>query len=111
MNKSQKILLSIPSIIGLLFMFVYIFPTKFSWLLHGMNSYYIWVGSINTAIFTTVIILIRRLWTFKKVDKSTRWIWTLNMMFFHALAILVYVWKVDKQMITKNQKLSQRTMR
>lgn len=111
MKKSQKILLSIPSVIGLIFMFVYIFPTKFSWLLPDMESYYIWVISINVTVITTAVILIRHLWRFEKIEKSTKWIWTFNMIFFHALAILIYVWKVDSQMVIKNKRLSNSKMR
>jgi len=108
MKKSQKILLSIPSIIGLLFMLVFIFPTKFGWLLPDMKNYYIWVTSINVTVIATAIVLIKRIWTLKKTERSTKCIWTFNMVFFHALAILIYVWKFDRQMVRKNKNLSQR---
>lgn len=111
MNISHKILLSIPSIIGLLFMLVFIFPTKFGWLLPNMKSYYIWVISINITVITAAVVLIKRIWTLKKIEKSTKWIWTFNMMFFHALAILIYVWKIDSQIVIKNKRLSQSKMR
>lgn len=103
MERTHKILLSIPSILGILYMLTFIYPTKFVWLIPDMTAYYALTISINVAVLTTLIILIRRLWNFKSVDRSKKSNWTWLMIIFNSLTILIYIWKIDDQLTTENK--------
>ncbi len=102
MKKGQKILLSIPPVIGLLYMLTFIFPTKFNWLIPDMLTYYILTISISLSIQFIIAILIWKIWNYKNVEKSEKWNWTLLLLFFNSITILIYVWKIDDQNINEN---------
>lgn len=103
MEKTTKIFLSIPPIIGILYMLTYMYPTEFNWLIPDMTVYYGLTTIINLSILTTVIILIRRLWNFKNTDSSKKSTWTWLMILFNAVTALIYIWKIDDQMTRENK--------
>lgn len=84
-------------------MLTFIYPTMFVWLIPDMTTYYIWTISINVMILTTMTILIRRLWSFKNVDKSKKTKWTWLMILFNSVTTLIYIWKIDDKLTIESR--------
>ena len=93
MTKANKILLSIPSILGLSYILTFWFPTEFHWLVPSMKAYYFQIGILQTLIILQLVILIRKLWSFKNLDKSKKKNWTWLLILYNLLTCLFFIWK------------------
>lgn len=97
MSLSIKIILSIPSVLGILYLVTFWFPTKFGWLFPTMNAYNVQMIVLNILIILQLIILIRKLYSFKSIEKSTKTNWTLLLIFFGQITTWIFIWwKVDE---------------
>lgn len=92
MRLTQKILLSLPSVLSMLYTITIWFPTKFEWLYPTMNAYYIINGVIYSLVIIQIIVLIRKLRSFKNVEKSVKTNWTISLIVFHFIAALIFIW-------------------
>jgi heme/copper-type cytochrome/quinol oxidase subunit 4 len=104
MRKSTKILLSIPSFLVLSYMVTLWFPTKFLWLAPTMNEYYIQIFIIQGLTIIQLIFLIKKLWSFKNLEKSKKSEWTWILILFSSISSLIFIWnKVDEfEVLNKN---------
>lgn len=109
MKRTTKILLTIPSILGLSYMVTFMFPVEFHWLVPTMKAYYIQIGIFQGLTIIQLIILIRKLWSFKKLEKSIKSDWTWILILFNSIASLIFIWKrvdkfeeLDNQTVSKN---------
>jgi len=93
MTKANKILLTIPSILGLSYMLTIWFPTEFHWLVPSMKAYYIQVGTLQALTILQLVILIRKLWSFKNLEKSKKSDWTWLLILFNSITSLIFIWK------------------
>jgi len=93
MSIISKILLTIPSILALSYMVTYAFPVEFHWLTPTMEVYYIQVGILQGLTLLQLIILIRKLWSFKHVEKSKKSEWTWLLIIFNSISSLIFIWK------------------
>jgi formate-dependent nitrite reductase membrane component NrfD len=93
MKRTTKILLTIPSILGLSYMLTFIYPVEFHWLVPSMQAYYIQIGIINGLTIIQLIILIKKLWSFKYIEKSRKSDWTWILIIFNQVASLIFIWK------------------
>ena len=97
MNKTPKILLSIPSIIVLCYLPIFWFPEKFSWLIPSMKAYYIQVGILQVLAIVQWGILVRKLWCFNHLPKSKKYDWTWILFFFNPISSIIFLWiKMDE---------------
>jgi hypothetical protein len=97
MKKIQKILLSVPAIISLLYIVTYMFPTDFVWLIPNMDIYYLQVFIIQGLTIVQLVILLRRLWHYKTLDRSKKNEWTWLLILFPSITSLIYIWKKDQE--------------
>lgn len=102
MSFSQKLLLSIPSVLGILYLITLWFPTKFGWLYPTMTLYNIQMIVLSVLVILQLIILIRKLWSFKNIEKSTKTNWTLLLIFFAQISAWVFIWKKIDEFEGKN---------
>ena len=93
MTQANKILLTIPSILGLSYMLTFWFPTEFHWLVPSMKVYYIQVGTLQALTILQLVILIRKLWSFKNLEKSKKMDWTWLLIIFNLITSLIFIWK------------------
>jgi hypothetical protein len=105
MKIAYKILLSIPSLLGLVLWLSHLTPEKFTWLLPDFATYQTWTTSINALVLLTMVILIRRLWKFETIDKSKKTQWTALIILLNFVSTLFYIWKADDQMVRENEGL------
>lgn len=93
MNKTTKILLTIPPLLGLCYMLTLWFPVKFHWLTPSMKAYYIQIAILQSLTIIQLIVLIRKLWSFKNLEKSKKSFWTWILILFNSIASLIFIWK------------------
>ena len=104
MKKSTKILLSLPSVIGILYMFIFIYPTRFEWLIPDLMTYNTAVITINVLILISMLVLLRRIWKFENITTTKKSNWTWWIILFNVVAMHIYIWKMDDQFSEGNRK-------
>ncbi|MDX1446968.1 hypothetical protein [Lishizhenia sp.] len=110
MKKANKILLTIPSILGLSYMPTVWIPKEFHWLVPSMKAYYIQVGTLQALTILQLVILIRKLWSFKNLEKSKKSDWTWLLILFNSITSLIFIWKrVDEFEELNNKKEPNKT--
>ncbi len=111
MNKKKKISLTIPSILGLSYMLTFSFPTEFRWLVPSMKIYYIQIGTLQGLTILQLVILIRKLWSFKNLERSKKSNWTWILILFNPISILIFIWKkVDHFEELNNDKMVENSL-
>lgn len=93
MTKATKVVLTIPSVLSLSYLLTFWFPTKFLWLVPSMDAYYIQVGTLQVLTILQLGILMRKLWSYKNVEKSKKTHWTWLLILFNSIAALIFIWK------------------
>jgi len=69
------------------------FPQDFNWLVPSMKIYYIQIGILQSLTITQLFILIKKLWSFKNLDKQTRSNWAGLLIIFNSISSLIFIWK------------------
>ena len=93
MNKLLKIILSFPSII-VLFIIPYNFFAEPSEGIYNMVFNALIV--IQVLYLAALIYILYKLWSDSSKSKSTKWTWTLLMIFcMQPIATLVYLWAIE----------------
>ena len=92
MKRGEKIVLTIPSVLSLAFMFVFIFPSELKWFTPSMNVFYAEVAVVQLVTLTQVIFLLHQLWSFKKIERKIKVAWTWFLFLFTAISALVLIW-------------------
>jgi len=99
MSRAQKILLSIPSFLGLFFLIALFIPPLGYAVYPSFDIYKVINKTFQLLVLIQLIILIRRLWRFKNLEKSAKWNWTALLIFFNAITGFIYIWKKDSQFV------------
>ncbi len=86
--------------------FTFWFPEKFVWLIPSMDAYHAQIISLKVLTIIQLIVLIRKLWSFKSIPKSDKQFWTGMMIVFSSIASLVFIWKKVDQFENQNNKAS-----
>ena len=69
------------------------FPTELHWLTPSMKAYYIQVGTLQALIILQLVILIKKLWSFKNLEKTRKTEWTWLLILFSSISALIFLWK------------------
>ncbi len=69
------------------------FPLKFNSFVPSIETYHLQLGTIQIMIFVQLVILIKKLWSFKNLEKSRKWDWTWILIAFNLVTSLVFIWK------------------
>ena len=103
MNRTTKILLTLPSIIAIGYILTSMF-TGLNWLAPTMKAYYIQIGILDTLLIMQLIVLTKKIWSFKNLGKSAKIEWTIYLIIFNIIATLIVIWsKLDEfENINKN---------
>jgi len=93
MNNITKTLLTIPPILTIGYYITFIFPMEFAWLFPTMKSYnsqmiILWIMNLFQIIY-----LLKKLWSFKNIDKSIKNDWTWLLIFFAVICSPIFIWK------------------
>lgn len=74
-------------------MLVFWFPEETHWLVPTMNVYYTQIFSISILTIFQLIYLIRKLWSYKNLKKSTKTNWTWLLIIYASITSLIFIWK------------------
>lgn len=97
MCRSSKILLSIPSVIVLFYTITFFFPVEFQWVFTSMESYYIQTVTSKILTIIQVIFLVRKVWSYRNIEKQKKKEWTWILILFNSISCLVFLWyKIDE---------------
>lgn len=97
MSTSQKLLLSLPVVLLLLYQATFIAPSYFLRLIPSMKIHYILNGSIGVLYLSTLFFLLRRMWSYTTIDRKLKVDWTWNLILFGWITTFIYIWKKDKE--------------
>jgi|TARA_R110000851_G_scaffold316446_1_gene479524 hypothetical protein len=105
LNRITKIALSIPSIIGSIFLISLFLPDLKKW-----TERYLEIEIqgiiIITLVAIQVTILIFRIWSFKNIEKNKKGENTYYLIGLNFISALSYIWKTDDYFIKLNKKNS-----
>jgi len=97
MKKTHKILVSIPLVVFLVYVLIFPFNSISRWLYPTMNAYYIQVGILQVSNLVIMVVLLRKLWSFKHIERSKKTEWTWLLILFPPVSSVIFVWKsVDR---------------
>lgn len=102
MSFGKKSILTIPSIIGIIFMLTFFNVDFFKWLNNNIINYVYQGVIVNGIILFQIIYLIFRLWSYRNIDKETKTKWTWILFLFSFISSLFYIWKKDNEFYKKN---------
>ncbi|MDP2684498.1 MAG: hypothetical protein Q8P20_05600 [bacterium] len=104
MSTKIKILLSAPTILGLFYMLTFWFPSEFIWVFPSMKSYHIQMLTFQALTIIQIVVLLRRLWSFKSLAMNKKKKWTWIIIIFNVISSQIYIWRKDKEFeeINKN---------
>jgi len=105
MKSPTKILLSIPSIIGLAYMWTFIDPKSIAWISNNIVSFEYQSPTITSLILIQLGYLIYRLWSYKNIGGEKKLEWTFLFIVFNVITCLIYIWQKDGQFELMNQKI------
>ena len=103
MNIFTKLILSIPSVIGIIYMFSYWSMGFFRWITNNIVSYEYQIPIVNGLILLQIGYLIFQLWGYKRVAKSIKTNWTILLVIFNPLSSLIYIWKKNEKFRIKEE--------
>lgn len=104
MNKTTKILLSIPSIFGFILLLSVLITDLENWI----NQYILNAEDLGYLTFGLLIIqfviLTFRIWSFRNVGRNKKGEETFYLFSLNLIAAMHYIWKTDKKLIDLNKK-------
>jgi hypothetical protein len=103
MSKLTKILLTIPSLIWLVYIITFWNNDLFIWVTNNIVSFEYQPLIVGILIYSVLIYLIYRIWSYKNIDKDHKWQWTFFLFIFNVITVPLYVWKKDDELIKKNK--------
>jgi hypothetical protein len=57
-----------------------------------MKDYYILAGTLHVLNIIVMVLLIRKVWSYKKIEKSKKYEWTWIFILFNAIGSLIFIW-------------------
>ena len=69
------------------------YPTELHWLTPSMKAYYIQIGTLQALTILQLVILIKKLWSFKNLEKTKKTEWTWLLILFSSISALIFLWK------------------
>ncbi|AKA33839.1 hypothetical protein [Flagellimonas lutaonensis] len=103
MSVLAKIILSIPSLIGIIYMLSFWSIDFFKWISNKIVSYEYQTPIINGLVLLQIGYLIYRLWTYKNLPKSKKTNWTVLLVIFNVVSSLIFIWKKDREFGIENK--------
>ena len=108
LNRITKIVLSIPSIIGFIFLISLFVPELKNWIEKYLEREIQGI-IVLTLVIIQATILIFRIWSFKNVDRNKKGENTYYLIGFNFIAALSYIWNTDDYFIKLNEKSIRKT--
>lgn len=105
MNNLTKFLLTIPSIVAILYLLTFFSVDFFQWVTQHLISYKYLDRFVNVIMMIQLVYLIYRIWQYKNINKDNKALWTVLILMFNFIACLLYIWKKDDELRRKDNNL------
>ena len=102
MTKLTKMILTIPSLFGIVYMLTFINTDFLKWITNNVVGFEYQALIVNGLILMQIGYLIYRLWNYKNVDKKIKTEWTWLLIIFNFISSLVFIWKKDTELEKNN---------
>ena len=102
MTKLIKMILTIPSLFGIVYMLTFISTDFLKWITNNIVGFEYQALIVNGLILMQIGYLIYRLWNYKNVDKKVKTQWTWLLIIFNFISSLVFIWKKDTELEKNN---------
>ena len=102
MTKLTKIILTIPSLFGIVYMLTFISTDFLKWITNNVVGFEYQALIVNGLILMQIGYLIYRLWDYKNVEKKVKTEWTWPLIIFNFISSLVFIWKKDTELDKNN---------
>ena len=102
MTKLTKMILTIPSLFGIVYMLTFISTDFLKWITNNVVGFEYQALIVNGLILMQIGYLIYRLWNYKNVDKKVKTEWTWLLIIFNFISSLVFIWKKDTELEKNN---------
>jgi hypothetical protein len=86
-------------------LFYYLFPSELHWVAPTMNIYFLIVGVGYLLSLIQLIILLKLLWSFKKIEPSKKTTWTFVLVLFNSIAAPLFIWIELDRLIKSNEEI------
>lgn len=102
MTKLTKIILTIPSLFGIVYILTFISTDFLKWITNNIIGFEYQALIVNGLILMQIGYLIYRLWDYKSVEKKVKTEWTWLLIIFNFISSLVFIWKKDVELEKNN---------
>ena len=82
-----------PSLVGLVYMWTYIFPKSIAWVSNNIVAYEFQNPIVTGFILIQLGYLIHKLWSFKNLQKERKINWTILLVVFNVITSLIFIWR------------------
>ena len=103
MTKLTKIILTIPSIISIVYLITFWSIDFFKWITNNVIGIEFQDPIVNGLIIIQSGYLIYRVWNFKNIDKDKKIMWTVLLVVYNYVSSLIYIWKKDSEFEKMNE--------
>jgi len=102
MTKLTKIIFTIPSLFGIVYVLTFISTDFLKWITNNIVGFEYQALIVNGLILMQIGYLIYRLWNYKNIDKKIKTEWTWLLIIFNFISSLVFIWKKDTELEKNN---------
>ncbi len=102
MTKLTKIILTTPSLLGIVYMLTFISTDFLKLITNNVIGFEYQALIVNGLILMQIGYLIYRLWNYKNVEKKVKTEWTWLLIIFNFISSLVFIWKKDAELEKNN---------
>ena len=96
MTKFSKIIVSLPSVVGLVLIVIVLFPSFSFWLFPSLAIYNLVLVCFLVLSFFQIAYLIVCLWRIKTMERKVKINWTLLLIVYSSISCLIFIWnKLD----------------
>lgn len=100
---NSRIILSIPTILGYIGLFVNWFPKEMNWFVPNIISYETLFFIICVLTILQLFFLLKILWSFNKINDTRKWNWTWLLLIFSLITTFIFIWKTMDEMDKQNK--------
>ncbi len=106
MTKLTKILLTVPSVIGIFYMITFLSVDFFKWITNNVVGFEYQTPIMYGLFLMQSGYLINRLWNYKNVEKKVKTEWTWLLILGNFISSFYFIWKKNNELIQMNKKYS-----
>lgn len=101
MHILAKVLLTVPSIIAIIYLYTFISVDFFKWVSNNIIQFEFQALMVYALTIPQIVYLIYRLWNMKGVGRKEKSNWTVLLIIFNSFAALFYIWKKDSVFVDR----------